>query len=392
MSTEPLISVAPMEGVTTFPMRLWLQMVAAPEAMTSPFLRVTRVFPENELPLDFVPELFHLRGALPYSLVPQYICGELEPFLRAASLLPPVIAPMIELNCGCPSPNSMGRYAGSGILREPEYFARSVESLCRELGPGRLAIKMRLGIDSDDEFPSLLAALVNLPLGRLTVHGRTRADGYRGLARWERVEEAAASTQVPVHASGDIWGLESWERLQNRAPHIKGAMVGRGLLRNPWIFSELTQKKPVEIEALTFIQALFAYLLLQELCLRDPEKLLQRVAKGRLGSLCALDFSAWERVVVELTALCFGVPFLLLDEKSLEGRTISPVAFSRLRFLWTYLRSSLPEELADTSLNRARSAKDFFGELLAICHRRAESHVLLCHQKAWDVKFCGLRA
>ncbi|WP_141733401.1 tRNA-dihydrouridine synthase family protein [Oligoflexus tunisiensis] len=387
----PELSVAPMEGVTTFPMRLWLTMTSQPPAMTSPFLKVTRAFPESALPDTFIPELMQLREALPYELVPQFITGEPEQFLRAAAFIPPTLAPVIEINCGCPSPNSMGRYAGSGMLSDPEFFARSIETLSQELGPGRLAVKMRLGVQSDAEFPALLAALTALPLARLTVHARTRADGYRGQARWTEVQRAASGTRLPVFASGDVWGWTSWQRLQSTAPDIRGAMIGRGLLRNPWIFCELQSGTKTRMPALVFVNALFCYALLQEIFLRDAGKLFQRVVRGRLGSICGVDFGAWEKATVELTNLVFGVPFLLLQKDSLKPRTLSPVAFSRLRFLWSYLRSSLPEPLAAPGLMRCRQAPDFFELLLETIEDAGLETIEVSHQEAWDAQFAGLR-
>ncbi len=391
MSARPHISVAPMEGVTTFPMRLWLQMTAAPRAMTSPFLRVTRAFPEDALPDTFIPELMQLRGALPYSLIPQFITGEPLQFLRAAELIPHAIAPVLELNCGCPSPNSLGRYAGSGMLREPEFFARSLENLCAELGNGRLAVKMRLGIDDDAEFPALLDALASLPLARLTVHARTRADGYRGQARWTAVQTAAERTQTPVLASGDIWGLESWQRLQKTAPLLAGAMVGRGLLRNPWIFTELESGQTTRIDGPTFLTALFCYALLQDIFLKDAQKLFQKVAKGRLGFFCGTDFAAWEKATVELTSLVFGVPFLPLKKNSLGMPNLSPVAFSRLRFLWSYLRSSLPEPYAAPALMRCKKPHDFFDCLWDLIEESESNEIEIKHQAEWDPHFAGQR-
>lgn len=383
------ISVAPMEGVTTFPMRVWLHMVSQPRFMTSPFLRVTRAFPETELPDTFIPELLQLRGALPYQLIPQFITGDPEQFLRAAEFIPPAVSEVIEINCGCPSPNSLGRYAGSGMLREPEYFARSIENLSRELGPGRLAVKMRLGVESDAEFPELVKALAALPLARLTVHARTRADGYRGRARWSVVQHAATQTRTPVHASGDVLGIESWNQLLAIAPGIQGAMIGRGLLRNPWVFREMREGTPTSMDTLSFINALFAFLLIHDLSIRHPEKLLQRVARDRLGHVCGTDFGAWEKTIVELTSLCFGIPFLLLQGTSLHGRTVSPVAFSRLRLLWSYLRSGLPENFAPSSLMKARQPQDFFEQLFLAAE--GISSLTIGHQAAWDEQFAGAR-
>jgi tRNA-dihydrouridine synthase len=391
MTLSPEISVAPMEGVTTFPMRLWLRMTAQPEAMTSPFLRLTRGFPEDGLPATFVPELMQLRGALPYGLIPQFITGEPELFLRAAEWISPALAPVLEINCGCPSPNALGRMAGSGMLSDPEYFARSIERLTGELGPGRLAVKMRLGISSDAEFPALLKAIAALPLARLTVHARTRADGYRGHARWAAVQSAAEHTRTPVHASGDIWGWESWQKLQASAPAIQGAMIGRGLLRNPWIFTELKAGQRTRMTPAAFINALFCYALLQDIFLRDAAKLFQKVGKGRLGFPCGTDFAAWEKATVELTSLVFGVPFLLLKGDELKFHPLSPVAFSRLRFLWSYLRSGLPGVYASPALMRCKKQEDFFALLFNLAAEADDADLEIGHQESWDAQFAGQR-
>ncbi len=380
-----------MEGITSFPMRLWLQLTSQPEAMTSPFLRVTRAFPEQQLPSSFIPELMQLRGVLPYQLTPQFITGDPQQLLRVAELVPTAISPTIELNCGCPSPNSLGKLAGSGMLSDPELLARTLEELTRELGPQRLAIKMRIGLEDDAEFPALLKAVASLPLARLTIHARTRADGYRGQARWTAIQAAAAASSTPVHASGDLLGIESWQRLQQIAPDIQGAMIGRGLLRNPWVFSELRDGLKTRLTPITLIQALFCFLLLHELALQHPEKLIHRVGNGRLGSGCGTDFNAWEKATVELTSLVFGVPFLLLHSSSLQYRKVSSVAFSRLRLLWTYLQSGLPAAFANSSVIRARKAEDFFEQLFKVAEDQPDSDLEISHQAAWDTQFAGAR-
>lgn len=372
------ISVAPMEGVTNFPMRLWLSILAGPQSMTSPFLRVTRSFPQNTLPSLFIPELTVLRQVLPYELIPQYISGDLESFLRATELIPPSVSPIIELNCGCPSPNSLGKIAGSGMLQDPLIFADSIERLTRELGPGRLAIKMRLGLSQDTEFPALLEAIADLPLGRLTIHGRTRADGYKGLARWPLIQMAAQRARCPVFASGDVFSLGSWKDRQAIAPNIQGVMIGRGLLKNPWIFRELKEECSTILSWPVFINALFCYLLLQELSIHNPDRLLTKLIQQRIGQYCGTEFEAWEKLTVELSKLAIGVPMILLKNNIDFLSTISTVAFMRLRFLWTYLRLSLPEAFASSQIFKAKRADEFFERLFAI----ADEHptVLLQHQ------------
>jgi tRNA-dihydrouridine synthase len=390
-SVLPRVSVAPMEGFTTFPMRLWLFLCSEAETMTTPFLRITRVHPEGEIPADFAPELFELRNVLPYSLTPQFITGDHLQFLRAADLMPEHIASVLELNCGCPSPNSLGRLAGSGMLHDADAFGRSIEDLTRELGPDRISIKMRLGIDTADEFPALLNSIMELPLARLSVHGRTRSDGYRGHARWESIQMAAARAKTPVIASGDILGIHSLRSLQSVAPGVQGAMIGRGVLRNPWVFEEIRTGKAVEIDLFTFLNALFCYALLQDLWQNHPMKLIARVANGRIGNPCRNDFAAWEKLTVELTSLVFGVPFLLTPDLKLPFANLSPVAFSRLKILWSYLRSGLPECFGAPALTRAKDYGQFFEKIVKAADDLESESFAITHNPDWDQHFAGAR-
>lgn len=358
------ISVAPMEGFTTFPMRLFLHMTSDPKAMTTPFLKVTRAFPLDNLPGDYAPELFELRGRFPYSIVPQYIAGEVDCFLRATELLPEAVTSMIELNCGCPSPNSMGKYAGSGILQDQAYFSRSLERIIAELGASRVAIKMRIGVTSESEFSHILDGIQGLEMARLTIHGRTRKAGYRGRANWSAVEEAAVAFEgrVPILASGDVVSHESLLALQATAPRAQGVMIGRGVLRNPWIFEELKSGRRVQLSAEVFLHALYSYLLIQELWHAQTPKFVARVASGRIGAYCGTDAAAWEKQAIELSSLALGLP--LLPRKGATIR-VSPVAFERLKILWTYLRGSLPSEWNLKPVSKSDNPTDFF-ELLAL--------------------------
>lgn len=353
------LSVAPMEGVTTFPMRLWLHLASRPKSMTTPFIRATNVFPEAELPFAYAPELFQLRGVLPYELTPQILAAEPENFLRTAELLPETVAPYVEINCGCPSPNSAGRNAGSGILRDPDVFGRIVASLSAALGAGRLAVKMRLGFAAPEEFDQLLPHVASLPLARLTVHGRTRADGYRGKARWDLIEKAGRTAISPTWASGDVVDGDSFAQLRDTAPSVVGVMIGRGILYNPWIFEELANDQAVDLASHTLLDALVVYALLNELWITAPEKLVARVGKGKLNDYCGTSPAAWSDVAATLTSMVFGVPFVPSSSGIPVDAAISPTSMSRLRYVWQHLRQNLPDAFHTPKLSRAKTLEEF---------------------------------
>ncbi len=111
------------------------------------------------------------------------------------------------------------------------------------------------------------------------------------------------------------------------------------------------------------------------------------MAQGRLPLFCGQEFAAWEKVVTELSAHVFGVPMLLLDPESLRGKAISPVASNRLRYLWSFLRSSLPEPWQTPKLPRCRTAVDFFSGLKEIVSAKESSQIELTHQAVWDEVF-----
>lgn len=349
------LGVAPMEGVTTFPTRLWLHWTSAPAFMTTPFLRVTEVFPGSELPDSFAPELGPLKGLLSYELTPQLLAASPDHFLRAAKLLPAAFAPMIEINYGCPSPNSAGKTAGSCALRDAAWFGETVARLSDTLGPQRLGVKMRLGFDSPDEFDALLEGARRPALGRLTVHGRTRADGYRGQARWDLIGKAARQTACATWGSGDVVGRSSYDAWAAAAPEATGILIGRGVLRNPWVFDEVRNGVPVTLGGDTLADALLSFTLAHELWQRDANRFVTKVASAR--------WDDWERRVTTLSTLAFGVPCVARGLP--RSAAVSNVALSRLKMLWGYLGPSLPAVLQDPKAARAKSLAEFFEHLSA---------------------------
>ena len=380
-------SLAPMEGITGFPMRLWLTWASQPGRMTTPFLRVNRAQPERGLPLLFAPELFELRGAFEYELTPQFLSADPEAFLRAADFLGGIGVPAIELNCGCPCPTCIGKNAGSGILADPDTFGRTVETLASHLGEGRAAIKMRLGYSDDREFDNLLMHVANAPLARLTVHGRTRMNGYRGRARWAAIESAAQRALAPTWGSGDVTSAEVFREVTLKAPSVAGVMIGRGAIRNPWIFQELRDGVPVQIDFAALQNALLAFALVNEAATFFPDKLVSKLANGKLLDQCGVSADAWTRLAAALANLTFGFPIVWSPGRDLSDARVSPTSLARLRLLWTHLRTSLPETFASPRLMRAKTLAQFFAQLedaAGDCWRFP-----VRHQPVWDSFFSG---
>jgi tRNA-dihydrouridine synthase len=339
---EPRWGLAPMEGVSDFATRLWFWCVSQPAAMGTPFLRVTPGFPPNRVPQLFAPEDHQLARELPWTLRPQLMASDPVDFGRIARALLQR-SPLIEVNCGCPSPTVVGNGAGSSLLRSLDLFDSFIGGCSREVGAQSLAVKMRTGFSDAGSFSELLSCLRAYPIARLTVHGRTRDQRYTGLADWTLIRLAGETLKLPVIGSGDIVDLSTANSRMESAPSVHGFVVGRGALRNPWIFRILREQKNLSVPLHVLTRALALFMKLQHLQLENPTVLLNLAP--RLASLTTtldtMSHGFWEEIQFEL-------------QKGIDLETpLSPRAFARTKMLWHYLRSSLPGIFRDPTLLRS---------------------------------------
>ena len=356
-SHEPLqnspvrVGLAPMEGVTDIAVRLWFALTSPPDFVWTPFLRVTDTFPSSKVPMTFIPEQTILRGALPFAVIPQLMGSRAEDFVRVATTLLDD-APFVDLNCGCPSPTVVGSRAGSSLLERADLFHSFVDTVVRGCGPGRVSVKMRTGYHDASEFPTLVDSIRAFPLAQLTVHGRTRPQRYTGQSDWEKIRFASERMISPVVGSGDVCDRDSAQSYVNRAPQIKTVIVGRGALRNPWLFGA--------IRNIPLLEPLIAFGLLQQLGLYHPERLLSWAAEGHAREPAGNDIDRWNQALFQLqTAAGISGSKLELD--------IDPRAFARVKMLWNYLRSSLPDAFMEPTIMRAKSLRLFLEHLNDIC-------------------------
>ncbi len=144
----------------------------------------------------------------------------------------------INLNAGCPSPLVNRHGAGAGLLREPDNFRAVLQALRHAVPGGKFSVKCRLGWAEDTEFEALLALLAEAQPDMLTVHARTRKDLYGGTPRFEHVSRAVRTMSCPVLANGDLQTPEQVLRCLEDTG-AAGVMIGRGAVRNPFIFRQL---------------------------------------------------------------------------------------------------------------------------------------------------------
>jgi len=143
----------------------------------------------------------------------------------------------IDINMGCPVPKITGKnLAGAALMKDPVRAVEIVKKL-KEANLGvPISVKTRLGWGKDNEILEFALKLENAGAEVITVHGRTKTQGYTGEANWERIAEVKKLLKIPVLANGDVKNAEDIQKCFE-VTGADGVMIGRGALGNPWIFA-----------------------------------------------------------------------------------------------------------------------------------------------------------
>jgi len=145
----------------------------------------------------------------------------------------------VDINFGCPVKKVVCKNGGSALLRDGELLASIASAVVRAVAPTPVTAKIRIGWDSNSVNAVENARhLESAGVARITVHGRTRVQGYSGEADWDVIAAVAAAVRIPVVGNGDITSAEvalrRWEQAQ-----VSGLMIGRAAMTSPWIFQEI---------------------------------------------------------------------------------------------------------------------------------------------------------
>ena len=149
----------------------------------------------------------------------------------------------IEVNAGCPAPKVAGKGSGSGLLRDLSRLQEILHEVKAVLDAKTpeipLTLKCRIGWDDESiNVMETLRIAEGEGVEMLTVHGRTRLQGYNGLANWDWIGKVAAAANIPVIGNGDVNSVEcARERINTYG--VSGVSIGRGAMHNPWIFGQI---------------------------------------------------------------------------------------------------------------------------------------------------------
>lgn len=229
-----MLLLAPMEGLLDFTLRDVLTRVGGVDRCVSEFIRVTDMLLPARVFLRIVPELRHgsrtpagvpvraqLLGSDPVCLA--------ENAARLASLGPAGI----DLNFGCPAKTVNRHRGGAVLLDEPELIADIVAAVRRAV-PADMPVsaKMRLGFNDASRAVECALAIASGGAAEVVVHARTKADGYRPPAYWDRIAAVREAVRIPVVANGEIWTVEDALRCR-RESGCDALMLGRGMVADP---------------------------------------------------------------------------------------------------------------------------------------------------------------
>ncbi len=188
--------------------------------------------------------LFSLRNARSFSrsstMTPNNL---LEVALRLQEQGPDII----DINLGCSAKTVSGRGAGAGLLRTPLKVARIFRRLSRALEIP-LTGKIRLGWDDTSRNYRLIARIIAENGGQMiAVHGRTKAQGYRGEADWDAIAEIQAAVEIPVIGNGDVRTPGDIQQMKTHTG-CPAVMIARGAIGNPWIFAGLDRAEVTQTQ------------------------------------------------------------------------------------------------------------------------------------------------
>ncbi len=166
----------------------------------------------------------------------QIFGGDPEKMAAAAQIVEELGADIVDVNMGCPVPKIAKHNAGCSLMREPEHAATVVGAMAKAVKIP-VTVKMRAGWnDSERNAPLLARRLEDAGAAAVTIHGRTAAQSYSGQADWDLVARVADDLAIPVFGSGDC--IEPDHVIARLSSGVEGVLVGRGVLRNPWILAQ----------------------------------------------------------------------------------------------------------------------------------------------------------
>ncbi|GFI22507.1 putative tRNA-dihydrouridine synthase [Lachnospiraceae bacterium] len=312
--------LAPMEGITTYIFRnAYHRYFGGIDKYFTPFITSKKMNQRERN--EILPE--HNKNL---TVVPQILTNRAEEFLQIANKIAEYGYKTVNLNLGCPSGTVTARKRGAGFLSIPHELDHFLSQIF-EKSPLNISIKTRIGIESIAEWPRILEIYKKYPMEELIIHPRLQKEFYQSTPHKEAFASAIAMLpNTPLCYNGDITSPNNFEKLLCALPQTNCVMIGRGILKNPMLTSQIQQS------------------------------VLQKTSANLSCSTDFVDTAALKEVLK-----AFHNEIFMGYSEQMPGET--PTLF-KMKDLWTYLSESFVA--SDKHLKKIRKASNYTEYKIAV--------------------------
>lgn len=293
---KPGLVLAPMSGVTCMAFRRLIREInpGAVGLLISEFISVEGLTRKGRRSMEMMR--FH-ESERPFGI--QIFGFDIHRMRDAALMAQDAGADLVDINCGCPAPKVVRKGGGCELMRQPAHLSEIFKAVKRAISVP-LTMKMRSGWDEDSKNCVNVAKIAESEgVEAIAVHGRTRAQLYRGQADWEIIRSVVETVRIPVLGSGDVRDTDSARA--RLASGVSGLFIGRAALENPLVFRQIVQgragiKEVSEAEVIGIVERYVELL---------DEQLQPRASIGRIKQLvsqCARGYS-WRKEILQAAKL-----------------------------------------------------------------------------------------
>lgn len=231
--------LAPMEGLGNYPFRNAMASIGGFDEATKEFISVPKGAHTKSLAKKYDPN-----DCFPIPQAAQIMGSCIESLKNITLDLQERKAPRIELNLGCPSNTVTGKGSGSSLLQYPDHIHNILKAMV-EVASVPITCKIRSGYLDTSLYEENLFACQESGVNHITIHPRTKLEGYKGSADIHLIKKAKELLSIPVIGNGDIKNYDDAKRMLEYTG-CDGLMIGRGAVINPWVFHEIRNNNDKE--------------------------------------------------------------------------------------------------------------------------------------------------